>query len=69
MFRVDRATKIAALIFIVAAALVATAVADDEDQPKKHPLGETTFAALVALASLIARAYERLILERKSAIE
>ena len=34
-----------------------------------NPLGETSFAALNALASLIARAYERLILERKSAIE
>jgi VWFA-related protein len=41
---VDRATKIAAFIFIVAAALVATAVADDEDQAKKQPVGETTFA-------------------------
>ena len=40
----DGATKIAGLIFIVAAALVATAVADDEDQPKKQPVGETTFA-------------------------
>jgi hypothetical protein len=35
----------------------------------KNPLGETGFAALGALATLIARAYERLILERKSAIE
>jgi hypothetical protein len=34
----------------------------------QHPLGETGFAALEALASLIARAYERLILERKAAI-
>jgi len=34
-----------------------------------NPLGETGFAALGALATLIARAYERLILERKSAIE
>ena len=44
VFRVDRATTIAALIFVVAAALVATAVADDEDQPEKQPVGETTFA-------------------------
>ncbi|MBW2577379.1 MAG: hypothetical protein JRE38_04840 [Deltaproteobacteria bacterium] len=35
----------------------------------QNPLGETGFAALGALATLIARAYERLILERKSAIE
>ena len=35
----------------------------------QNPLGETSFAALGALATLIARAYERLILERKSAIE
>jgi hypothetical protein len=35
----------------------------------QNPLGETSFAALNALASLIARAYERLILERKSSIE
>jgi VWFA-related protein len=41
---VERATKIAGLIFIVAAALAATAVADDEDQPKQQPVGETTFA-------------------------
>jgi hypothetical protein len=33
-----------------------------------NPLGETGYAALGALATLIARAYERLILERKSAI-
>jgi hypothetical protein len=32
-------------------------------------LGETGYAALGALATLIARTYERLILERKSAIE
>jgi hypothetical protein len=32
-------------------------------------LGETGYAALDALAILIARVYERLILERKSAIE
>jgi hypothetical protein len=35
----------------------------------QNPLGETGFAALGALSTLIARAYERLILERKSAIE
>ncbi len=35
----------------------------------QQPLGETAFAALGALANLIARAYERLILERKAAIE
>jgi len=35
----------------------------------QNPLGETGFAALEALANLIARAYERLILERKAAIE
>jgi hypothetical protein len=35
----------------------------------QNPLGETGYAALGALATLIARAYERLILERKSAIE
>ncbi len=35
----------------------------------QNPLGETGFAALGALANLIARAYERLILERKAAFE
>jgi hypothetical protein len=35
----------------------------------QNPLGETSFAALGALAKLIARAYERLILERKAALE
>jgi len=35
----------------------------------RNPLGETSFAALSALANLIARAYERLILERKAALE
>ncbi|MBW2542075.1 MAG: hypothetical protein JRF15_08290 [Deltaproteobacteria bacterium] len=35
----------------------------------QNPLGETGFAALGALATLISRAYERLILERKAAIE
>jgi hypothetical protein len=35
----------------------------------QNPLGETSFAALGALAHLIARAYERLILERKAALE
>jgi hypothetical protein len=35
----------------------------------QNPLGETGYAALGTLATLIARAYERLILERKSAIE
>jgi hypothetical protein len=35
----------------------------------QNPLGETGFAALGALANLIARAYERLILERKAALE
>ena len=35
----------------------------------QNPLGETGFAALGALATLIARAYERLILERKASIE
>jgi hypothetical protein len=35
----------------------------------QNPLGETGFAALGALATLISRAYERLILERKSALE
>jgi len=35
----------------------------------ENPLGETSFAALGALANLIARAYERLILERKVAFE
>jgi VWFA-related protein len=43
VFRVDSATKIAGLIFIVAAALVASAVADGEDQPEKRPVGETSF--------------------------
>jgi VWFA-related protein len=44
VFREDRSTKIAALIFIVAAALVATSIADNETQPEKQPVGETTFA-------------------------
>ncbi len=35
----------------------------------QNPLGETGFAALSALADLISRAYERLILERKAALE
>jgi len=35
----------------------------------QNPLGETGFAALDALANLISRAYERLILERKAALE
>jgi hypothetical protein len=35
----------------------------------QNPLGETGFAALGALATLIARAYERLILERKASLE
>ena len=35
----------------------------------QNPLGETGFAALGTLANLIARAYERLILERKAALE
>jgi len=35
----------------------------------QNPLGETGFAALSALADLITRAYERLILERKAAFE
>jgi hypothetical protein len=35
----------------------------------QNPLGETSFAALGALANLISRAYERLILERKAALE
>jgi hypothetical protein len=35
----------------------------------QNPLGETGFAALGALANLIARAYERLILERKATLE
>lgn len=35
----------------------------------QNPLGETGFAALGALAELISRAYERLILERKAALE
>jgi hypothetical protein len=35
----------------------------------QNPLGETAFAALSTLANLIARAYERLILERKAALE
>jgi hypothetical protein len=35
----------------------------------QNPLGETGFAALGALANLITRAYERLILERKAALE
>jgi len=35
----------------------------------QNPIGETSFAALGALAKLIARAYERLILERKAALE
>ncbi|MBW2716845.1 MAG: hypothetical protein JRD03_12240 [Deltaproteobacteria bacterium] len=35
----------------------------------QNPLGETGFAALGALANLIARAYERLILERKASLE
>jgi len=35
----------------------------------QNPLGETSFAALGALAKLIARSYERLILERKAALE
>ncbi len=35
----------------------------------QNPLGETGFAALAALATLISRAYERLILERKAALE
>jgi hypothetical protein len=34
-----------------------------------NPLGETSFAALDALANLIARSYERLILERKAVFE
>jgi hypothetical protein len=34
-----------------------------------NPLGETYYAALETLATLIARAYERLILERKASIE
>jgi hypothetical protein len=34
-----------------------------------NPLGETSFAALGALANLITQAYERLILERKSILE
>jgi len=40
---VDRATKITALIFIVAAALVASAVADGDDQPQRQPVEATTF--------------------------
>jgi hypothetical protein len=35
----------------------------------QNPLGETGFAALGALANLITRSYERLILERKTALE
>jgi hypothetical protein len=35
----------------------------------QNPLGETGFAALGALANLINRAYERMILERKAALE
>jgi hypothetical protein len=35
----------------------------------QNPLGETSFAALDALANLIAHAYERLILERKAAFD
>jgi len=35
----------------------------------QNPLGETGFAALGALATLISRAYERLILERKAGLE
>jgi len=35
----------------------------------QNPLGETGFAALGALATLIARAYERLILERKASLD
>jgi hypothetical protein len=35
----------------------------------QNPLGETSFAAIGALANLISRAYERLILERKAALE
>ncbi len=35
----------------------------------QNPLGETGFAALEVLANLIARAYERLILERKATLE
>jgi len=35
----------------------------------QNPLGETAFAALSTLANLIARAYERLILERKASLE
>jgi len=35
----------------------------------QNPLGETGFAALEALANLITRSYERLILERKTALE
>jgi hypothetical protein len=35
----------------------------------QNPLGETGFAALGALANLITRAYERLILERKATLE
>ncbi|MCH8084249.1 MAG: hypothetical protein IH885_08435 [Myxococcales bacterium] len=35
----------------------------------QNPLGETGFAALGALANLITRAYERLILERKASLE
>ncbi len=35
----------------------------------QNPLGETGFAALEALASLVTRSYERLILERKTALE
>ena len=35
----------------------------------QNPLGETGFAALSALANLITRAYERLILERKAVLE
>jgi len=35
----------------------------------QNPLGETSFAALGALANMITRAYERLILERKAALE
>ena len=35
----------------------------------QNPLGETGFAALDALANLITRAYERLILERKAVLE
>jgi len=35
----------------------------------QNPLGETGFAALSALADLISHAYERLILERKAALE